>query len=43
MKQLYNENGYRGREGTYRRIANKYWWDGIYKNVKRFVDSCDIY
>ncbi len=24
MKQLHNENGYKGREGTYRRIVDRY-------------------
>ncbi len=43
IKQLYNESGHRGREDIYRKTADKYWWDGIYENIKRFVNSCDIY
>ncbi len=43
MKQLYDENGYKERKNTYRRIADRYWWDDIYEDVRRFVDFCDIY
>ncbi len=43
MKQLHNESDYRGREDTYRRTTNRYWWDGIYEDIKRFVKSYNIY
>jgi hypothetical protein len=41
MHALYDELGYRGREGTYRRIADRYWWEGIYDNVKEYVQICE--
>ena len=27
LKQLHDESGHRSREGTYRRIADRYWWE----------------
>ena len=41
VRTLHDESGHRGREGTYRKISLRYWWDGMYKNVKMYVQSCE--
>ena len=41
MEQLHDEGGHRGREGTYRRITDRYWWEGMPQDVKAFVRTCE--
>ena len=41
LQQLYNENGHKGREGTYRRVADRYWWDNLHEEVKSYVQTCE--
>ena len=34
LQQLHDESDHKGREGTYRRVADRYWWDNLHaKNV----------
>ena len=33
-------SGHKGVEATYRRVANLYWWDGLYKDVKKHCTTC---
>ena len=40
MRALHDETGHKGREGTYRRVADRYWWNDMHKDVKRYVKSC---
>ena len=39
--QLYDESGHKGREGTYKKVALRYWWEGLYKDVKNYVQTCE--
>ena len=41
LKELHEEFGHKGRESTYRRVADRYYWDNCYKDVQEFVASCD--
>ena len=41
MISLHDETGHRGREGTYRRIADRYWWTHMYEEVRNYVKSCE--
>jgi hypothetical protein len=41
MTALHDESGHRGREGTWRKVAARYYWIGIYESVKRFVSTCE--
>lgn len=41
IQQLHDESGHRGREGTYKKIALRYWWDGLYNDVRDYVQSCE--
>lgn len=41
MKSLHDDSGHKGREGTYKRIADRYWWDDLSTNVRTYVRSCE--
>jgi hypothetical protein len=43
MHALHDELEYRGREGTYRRIINRYWWEGMHNDIKKYVQTYEIY
>ncbi|KAK3946636.1 hypothetical protein QBC32DRAFT_199805, partial [Pseudoneurospora amorphoporcata] len=40
FKKCHQEAGHKGREGTYRRIVDHYYWRGIYGDVERWVKQC---
>ena len=40
LQQLHDESGHKGREGTYRRVADRYWWENLHSEVKAYVQSC---
>jgi len=40
LRSLHDESGHRGREGTWRKIAERYWWEGLYDSVKEYVKKC---
>ena len=39
--ELHDESGHRGREATFRRIADRYFWEGMWRVVDKYVKSCD--
>ena len=41
LQELHEESGHRGREGTYRRIADRYWWEKLHKACAAHVKTCD--
>ncbi|MBW0464040.1 hypothetical protein O181_003755 [Austropuccinia psidii MF-1] len=40
LKSLHEDMGHRGENETYRRIKARYWWEGMKKSVKKWVQSC---
>jgi hypothetical protein len=42
LKEFHNTSwaGHRGIWATYNRIKERYWWNGLYKDVEDFVASC---
>jgi hypothetical protein len=40
IKYLHDHTGHGGRENTCRRVANRYFWEGCYTDVKKYVDGC---
>jgi transposase InsO family protein len=34
-------SGHLGREKTFARVRERYWWPDLYKDVKHYVDTCD--
>ena len=41
LRKLHDESGHKGRESTYRRVADRYYWENCYQDTKAFVTSCD--
>ena len=41
LKQLHNQGGHRDRKETYRRVADRYWWEKLDKDVKEYVRICE--
>jgi hypothetical protein len=41
IKAMHDDAGHRGREGTYRRLADRYFWEGMYNEVRRYRESCE--
>ena len=35
--------GHRGRWKTTELVMRNYWWPGVTRDVRRYVDSCDMY
>ena len=40
LQAAHEESGHRGREGTYRRVADRYWWKDLADVVAKYVRSC---
>ena len=40
IESMHDESGHKGREGTYHKIAQRYFWEGCFKDVKEYVESC---
>jgi len=40
IRQCHEELGHKGREGTYRRVANAFFWEGCYTDCQSYVLSC---
>jgi hypothetical protein len=40
LEELHDDGGHRGREGTFRRVADRYWWESMWKEVKQYVKTC---
>jgi hypothetical protein len=41
LRALHEDSGHRGREGTYRRVADRYWWNDLAKDVARHCKTCE--
>ena len=40
IESLHNRSGHRGREGTYQRVSNRYWWLRLWDQISWHVKSC---
>ena len=40
LRQLHDESGHRGRDGTYVKARLRYYWDGLYRDINRYIRSC---
>ena len=40
ISKLHNESGPRGKQGTYSKVALRYWWPHQYGDVENFVKTC---
>lgn len=34
--------GHRGRDATYRKVSCSYFWPGMYADISKYVESCDL-
>ena len=41
IRELHDQNGHRGRQGTNSKVALHYWWPGQYRDVEEFVRTCE--
>ena len=41
LRQLHDESGHRGRDGTYKKPRLRYYWDGLYRDIDRYIRSCE--
>ena len=41
LRQLHEESGHRGRDGTYEKARLRYYWDGLYCDIDRYKRSCE--
>ena len=41
VESLHDESGHRGKEGTYRKVADRYWWPNQWRTCARYVLSCN--
>ena len=39
MRWLHDGSGHRGRDGTYQKVKLRYYWDGLYRDVDRYIRS----
>ena len=35
LRQLHDESGHRGRDGTYEKTRHRYYWDCLYRDIDR--------
>ncbi|KAK1907837.1 hypothetical protein P3342_006166 [Pyrenophora teres f. teres] len=40
IRELHDNSGHRGKEGTWRKVWTRYHWKGQYEQVKKYVQSC---
>ena len=41
LREMHDESGHKGRESTYRKVADRYYWETCYQDTKAFVASCE--
>jgi RNase H-like domain found in reverse transcriptase/Integrase zinc binding domain/Reverse transcriptase (RNA-dependent DNA polymerase) len=41
LRSLHDDGGHRGNEGTYRRVADRYWWATLWDDTKVYVRTCE--
>ena len=41
LANLHDKSGHRGRDATYTKVRNRFYWKGLYTNVDKFVQSCE--
>jgi hypothetical protein len=40
LREVHNQSGHKGKESTYHRLSQRYFWNSSYKNVKDYIKSC---
>jgi hypothetical protein len=42
LEAMHEQGGHKGRERTYRRVADRYWWPNMGADVEKHCRTCDI-
>ena len=42
LEETHNGHGHFGRDATFERIRNKYWWPNVYQSVKDYLKNCHL-
>ncbi|PQE34126.1 retrotransposon nucleocapsid protein [Rutstroemia sp. NJR-2017a WRK4] len=40
MHRVHSSFGHKGVESTYRKVADRFWWKDLFKDVRKFVQTC---
>ena len=40
IRQLHDESGHHATKTMYKKIALRYWWKGLYRDVEKWVKTC---
>jgi len=40
FQQAHQDLGHKGRDATYKRVANLYWWDNMYTDIRDWQAAC---
>jgi hypothetical protein len=40
LRDVHDKSGHKGRESTYHRVSQRYFWNGCYSDVKSYVKTC---
>ena len=43
LATLHDESGHRGRDGTVKKVMERYWWKNVYRITQEYFKSCDEY
>ena len=41
LQSLHDESGHRGRDATYNKVKNRFYWKGLYSDVNKFIQTCE--
>ena len=40
IQSLHDESGHRGKNGTFTKVSQRYWWENLYRDIKDYVKTC---
>ena len=40
MKSIHDTSGHAGRESTFHRVSSRYFWEGMYVDIRDYIKSC---
>ena len=40
MREMHDKGGLRGTKGTYTKVALRYWWKGLYRDIDNWLKTC---
>ena len=40
IREMHDKGGHRGTKGTYTKVALRYWWKGLYRDIDKWLKTC---